>query len=94
VREITSRVRISDARLRLVKLDGLAGQSARRFDEILQRFELFARNGFDIESLGDLTAVHVEQCTEQGFLPGFVHVPARARGGRWEMFGPQVRRHA
>jgi integrase/recombinase XerC len=57
----TARVRIGDARLKLTGLDGLTGQSARRFDEILERFELFARNAFGIELLADTTAAQVEQ---------------------------------
>lgn len=57
----TARVRVDEARLKLSELDGLTGQSARRFDEILGRFEQFACSGFDIEQLSDVTTAHIEQ---------------------------------
>jgi len=63
----TSRISINEARTKLRELDGLTGQSSRRFDEILGRFELFARNGFGIEFLSDITATQVEQvCKGEG----------------------------
>jgi site-specific recombinase XerC len=57
----TSRARVSEARAHLRQLSDLTGQSARRFDEIVGRFERFLLNGFGVEQLSEITAAHVEQ---------------------------------
>jgi integrase/recombinase XerC len=59
--DVTSRARIGEARAKLAELQGLTGQSARRFDEIVARFELFAQRGFGIEFLDELSPSDVEQ---------------------------------
>lgn len=57
----TSRVRISEARSKLTELQGLTGQSSRRFDEIVARFELFAQRGLGVEAIDELSPADVEQ---------------------------------
>ncbi len=47
-------------RERLPELDQLTGQTTRRVDEIVGRFETFLLNGFAVDSLGDVTAEHAE----------------------------------
>jgi hypothetical protein len=56
----TSRVRICEARSKLAEMQGLTALSAKRFAEIVGRFELFAKRGFDIDTLDDISTEHVE----------------------------------
>lgn len=64
MQDVTARVRIDEARRKLGKLQGLTGQSARRFDELLQRFELFAQRGHRIQFLDELSPGDLKQFIE------------------------------
>src|SRR5688572_13963259 len=57
----TARVRIDEARQMVSELQGITGQSARRFDELLSRFEKFAAIGFSMNHLDEITSTHIEQ---------------------------------
>lgn len=53
--QATPCVRIADARHKLLELDRLTGQSARRCDEIVGRFEQFAARAFGADDLDGAT---------------------------------------
>lgn len=53
--QATPCVSITDARQKLLELDRLTGQSARRCNEIVNRFEQFAARGFDVQHLEAVT---------------------------------------
>lgn len=56
----TPRLRISEVRERLRKLERLTGQSSRRFDQVIERFELFADRGFGVTELEAVVPKMVE----------------------------------
>ena len=68
----TSRVSIDDARNQLRELERITGQSARRCDEVLGRFALFAERAFKVTELTHIDADCIEQFVKakiKGALP-------------------------
>lgn len=58
--DVTPRVRIGEVRSCLGELDGPTKQTRDKFDDIIGRFELFAKRAFDVELISEVLAEHVE----------------------------------
>lgn len=60
MRNSTTMLGIAELRAKVHEQEHLSEQSARRFDEVLGRFELFVQRGFGVNGIEGLEPLHVE----------------------------------